>query len=183
VKLSEQVLRAGEIVHHLRDFMNKKQAVRTALCVNELVRQVIALVDTELQESGIQLEIDLPLSLPNVRVNRIQVQQVILNRVRNAAEALAGGEASPRRIWIIASAPCDGWVEIAVRDSGPGIVAENAGRVFEAFFSTKADGRGMGLGISRSIIEDHGGRLWAEASPDHGATLRLSLPAERGDAA
>jgi PAS domain S-box-containing protein len=179
--LLEQALRAGEIVRHLRAFITKAPARRATTDVNELISDVIKLVKPELNLNSIHLERKLAESLPQVSADGIQIQQVIINLVRNALEAMAPMAADTRRLTIATSAPCSGTVEIAVIDSGIGIRAENARRLFDTFFTTKANGMGLGLGISRSIIADHGGRLWAEANPDGGAAFRFTLPAAKSD--
>jgi signal transduction histidine kinase len=173
--LSELALRSGEIVQHLRAFVNKAQPERAVTSVNGLVRDVLMLVATELSESGLEPNLDLDEELPTVHADAIQIQQVVLNLVRNAVDAMAESEPSLRTL-AITSRSVEGGIEIAVRDTGSGLSKEEADRVFDAFYTTKELGMGMGLGISRSIIEDHGGRLWAESNPDGGAIFRFTLP-------
>lgn len=111
-----------------------------------------------------------------VMAERIQIQQVILNLMRNALEAMADAEEGRRRLWVRTSCNGRGEVELAVRDEGPGLKGKSLERVFEPYYSTKRDGMGMGLPISRSIIEKHDGRLWAAPNDDQGTTFRFSLP-------
>jgi PAS domain S-box-containing protein len=175
-EISDQALHAGEIVQHLRDFARKEPGQRVEIALNDLVHDVLTLVDAELRVSMVELHLALLDSLPAVHADPIQIQQVILNLLRNAVEAMAETPPETRRLTITTSVPEKGAVEVAVSDSGPGLREEDATRLFDAFFTTKANGMGMGLAISRSIVEDHGGRLWGESVPRGGATFRFTLP-------
>ena len=115
------------------------------------------------------------------RADRIQLQQVILNLMMNAIEAMSGVSEGPRELLVRSGIDGSKQVEISVQDSGPGIDPESLDHLFEAFYTTKAQGLGMGLAISRSIIDAHGGRLWASANPDKGATLQFTLPTRGGN--
>jgi PAS domain S-box-containing protein len=182
-ELSALALRAGAVMHHLRGFVNKAQPDRVVTSVNGLVRDALTLVAAELRDNGIEPVLGLDDQLPMVRADAIQIQQVVLNLVRNAVDAMAGSDPSLRTL-AITSRDIEGEVEIAVRDTGKGVTQEEADRAFDAFYTTKDIGMGMGLGICRSIIEDHGGHLWLESNPDRGATFRFTLPrATEGDAA
>jgi PAS domain S-box-containing protein len=174
-ELLEQSLRAGEIVQHLRAFIKKSNPQRQLVAVGDLIRDVLTLVEPEMRLHGVPLEVHLADAPLIVRADTIQVQQVILNLLRNALEAMAEGPVETRRLTITASS-VDGVAEIAVADSGPGLPESAASRVFDAFFTTKPTGMGMGLAISRSIIEDHDGRLWADNRSLGGATFRFTLP-------
>jgi PAS domain S-box-containing protein len=186
--LSNQALRAGGIVQHLRAFVKKAHRERVATSVNALIGDVLSLVDFELRQNGLQPVLELADALPQVHCDTIQIQQVVLNLVRNALDAMASGaEGAPaeRRLTITSRVAGDA-VEVAVRDTGQGLMATDVTRVFDAFYTTKREGMGMGLAISRSIIEDHGGRLWLEANAEGGATFRFTLPVSsehRGTAA
>jgi PAS domain S-box-containing protein len=179
--LTEQALRAGDIVHQLRDLSRKAPARKTVTGLNELVGEVLPLIEHEMRLARVRLELKLAGSIPPVVADCVQVQQVILNLIRNALEAMAGVASRARRLQVATSAPSGDTVELAVRDTGVGLGEGHAKRLFEAFFTTKAGGLGMGLAVSRSIIEDHGGRLWAEANPDRGATFKFTLPVDRGN--
>lgn len=144
--------------------------------LSDVAREVIALSAAELQRAGAILETNFADDLPQVRVDRVQVQQVILNLLLNAADAMAGVEDRPRALLLRTGLHEDGSVELSVRDSGTGIAPEKIERLFDAFFTTKAKGMGVGLSISRSIIARHEGRLWAENNEGPGATFRFCIP-------
>jgi PAS domain S-box-containing protein len=178
-ELSTQALRAGGIVQHLRAFVNKDQLQRVTTSVDQLVNDVLELVGSELRANRVVPVVRLDDSLPMVLADTIQIQQVVLNLVRNAVEAMAD-ENPTRRGLEISARLVGGAVEVAVRDTGAGLSVEDLDRVFDAFYTTKDAGMGMGLGISRSIVEDHGGRMWAEANRDYGMTFRFTLPQSDG---
>ncbi|HEX8896377.1 MAG TPA: ATP-binding protein, partial [Terriglobales bacterium] len=144
--------------------------------LNDIAREVIALSTGELRRAGALLQTDFAGELPHVRVDRVQVQQVILNLLLNAADAMAGVEDRPRTLLVRTGLHDDGNVKLLVQDSGTGIDPATVERLFEAFYTTKAKGMGVGLSISRSIIARHGGRLWAEANEGPGATFSFSIP-------
>lgn len=178
--LSDQALRAGEIVQHLRAFVRKSDPQRERLAVNDLIGDVLTLMEAEMRQHGVQAKVELSSALLDVNADAIQVQQVVLNLLRNALEAMAETPAEGRRLTITTTAQRGGFAEVAVADTGPGLTGTVAARVFDAFFTTKREGMGMGLAISRSIIEDHGGRLWAEARAGEGAIFRFTLPLAGG---
>lgn len=177
-ELSEQALRAGSVVSHLRDFVRKHNPQRTLVCLNDMVRESLALIGSELRLGGVQTQLQLAESLPRVHADAIQIQQVILNLLRNAIEAMTEIEPDTRLLTIETAASGD-CVAVAVSDSGVGFAP--GARLFDAFFTTKEHGMGLGLAISRSIVEDHGGRLWGEPRPSGGATFRFTLPGARQD--
>jgi PAS domain S-box-containing protein len=177
-ELLDQALRAGGIVQHLRAFVNKTHPHRVTTSVRALIGDVLTLVGAELRLNGIQPVIELDEALPEIRADSIQVQQVILNLIRNAIEAMAEVAPSMRSLRITATLRGD-LVEVTFRDAGEGLT--DVDRVFDAFYTTKSEGMGMGLAISRSIIEDHGGRLWAEADAGGGTAFRFTLPVADGD--
>jgi len=146
------------------------------MSLNEMIREVLAIVEDRLQTSHIAVQAELNEKLPEVIADRAQLQQVILNLIRNAVEAMSSVPESTLHLKTeIEDAQ---HVLITVQDSGPGIDPKNAKRIFERFFTTKSQGMGMGLAISRSIIEAHNGHLLAEAGPHQGALFRISLPIE-----
>ncbi|MCB4824973.1 PAS domain S-box protein [Roseicella aerolata] len=177
---AEQALRAGQIVRRLRDFVARDEADKRLEDLRALIEEAGTLALVGARERGIQVEHRLAAALPPVVVDRIQIQQVLFNLIRNAFEAMAPGDGrgpSCRRALVIAAASAGPeLVEITVADTGPGLAPDIAGRIFEAFVSTKPSGMGMGLPICRSIVEAHGGRLWAEPNPGGGTVFRFTLP-------
>ncbi len=175
-EISAQALRAGEVLRRIRDFVRSGEMRRERVDVNEVVRAAVRLAALEASQRGVSVPMALaPGRLP-VDVDRIQIEQVILNLVRNGLEAMSGAPAEASRL-VIATAPSErGTVEVSVADTGNGFAPEVAERMFEPFFSTKRDGLGLGLSISRAIVEAHGGRLWATANAGRGATFRFTLP-------
>jgi PAS domain S-box-containing protein len=171
--------RAGEIIQRLRTLLRKGELEFRDLDVNELVREVARLVRSDATIKSVSVTLDLAPDLPRVRADRVQLQQVILNLMLNAVDALMSRPATDRKLLIHTEAGADGTVNVAVRDSGPGIPPDKLERVFEPFFTTKANGMGMGLAIARSILHSHGGRLWAENAPGGGGAFILALPATR----
>jgi len=175
--------RAREVIARIRA-LTKRQAPRMELLdVNHKVREVLALAEHELKTHGIKLRTELAPTLPGVAGDRVQLQQVLLNLIVNAIEAMSGVHDRPRELTIVSRRSDANAVVVEVRDSGPGLNEEGAKQVFEPFYTTKAQGIGIGLSISRSIVEAHGGRLSASANEPHGAVFRLSLPVAQEGAA
>lgn len=176
-EVCEQAERAGEILRHVRDFVRKSELKMEPLDVNQIVRTVVKFTELEARQQGAIVRLDLDPVLPRVRADAIMIEQVIGNLVRNAAEAMA--EACSRRREVIIRTRLIGGnaVEVEVGDTGPGIDAAVIDQVFDQFFTTKPEGVGMGLSISRSIVESHGGDVRAESGRDGGATFRFTLPA------
>ena len=148
------------------------------MSLNEMIREVLAIVEDRLQTSHIAVQAELNEKLPEVIADRAQLQQVILNLIRNAVEAMSSVPESTRTLHLKTEIEDAQHVLITVQDSGPGIDPKNTKRIFERFFTTKSQGMGMGLAISRSIIEAHNGHLLAEAGLHRGALFRISLPIE-----
>jgi signal transduction histidine kinase len=146
------------------------------LDINHVVREVVALVQRELTSHQASLRLELAPALPMILGDRVQLQQVMINLVMNGAEAMQSVTDRPRELMIRSSQDETQQVLVGVTDSGVGISAENADRLFNPFFTTKSSGMGMGLSICRSIIEAHDGRLWATATVPHGATFQFTLP-------
>jgi PAS domain S-box-containing protein len=168
--------RAAEIIRHIRNLAKKAPLQKDWLDLNATIRDAIALVWSEVQRNGVALETQLAGDVPLILADRIQVQQVLLNLVMNAIEAMNGVGEGPRELWVSSQPVAATEVLIAVRNSGPGLDPQSLDRLFDAFYTTKPHGLGMGLAISRSIIEAHGGRLWATAHVPHGAVFRFTLP-------
>jgi PAS domain S-box-containing protein len=173
--------RAGNIVERIRDQINKEPPRCDCFDLNEAISEVIALARTEAANNGVSVQTRLAEGLPPVAGDRVQVQQVALNLVLNAVEAMNSADAGPRQLLIGTEQRQGGGVLVSVRDSGPGIDPEHVERVFEAFYSTKSGGVGMGLSICRSIINAHGGRLWADKSEPRGAVFQFTLPGAEND--
>jgi C4-dicarboxylate-specific signal transduction histidine kinase len=170
--------RAGEIIHRIRSLIKGAPSRNEQLDINEPILEVIALARSEVQRSGVSLQTRLMSDLPLVEVDRVQLQQVMLNLILNAVEALSGVSEGSRDLLISTEDGGPEGVRVAVRDSGPGLIPESVDRLFEAFYTTKPTGMGMGLTICRSIIEAHKGRLWATANEPRGAVFQFSLPSE-----
>jgi PAS domain S-box-containing protein len=169
--------RASEIIDRIRDQVRKRPSRKEGIVLNDGIEEVIALVRGELSKHCVSIQTQLAHGLPPAHGDRVQVQQVMLNLILNAIEAMVGVDAEVRELVICTeSSPSEGLL-VAVGDSGPGIAPEDRERVFESFYTTKAGGVGIGLSICRFIIEAHGGRLWADAHLPRGAIFRFTLPA------
>lgn len=174
-EVCEQAERAGEILRHVRDFVRKSDLKMNKVDINHTVRTIMKLVDLEARQHGAAIRLDLAEQLPSVRADQIMIEQVICNMVRNAAEAMDEARVARREVVIRTRPNGGGTVEVEISDTGPGISATIADHVFDQFFTTKPDGVGMGLSISRSIVEAHGGRLSLEPA-FVGASFRFTLP-------
>jgi PAS domain S-box-containing protein len=170
--------RAGEVIQRLRTLFSHKQPKYEPVDLNAATREVLALSMSELQRGHVTLRTDLYEGLPAVNGDRVQLQQVLLNLILNAADAMREVEDRPRDLLIATAPEHPNSVRLSVRDSGVGIDPQTLEKVFEAFYTTKAKGMGIGLAISRSIIESHQGRLWASANEGPGATFSFSIPCE-----
>jgi PAS domain S-box-containing protein len=167
--------RASAVLARIRAFIKKTPAETNELDINEVIQEVLALARLELSDNRVLLELQLTKALPPVLADRVQLQQVLLNLIMNGTEAMTAVTDRPRLLWVQSRVDESGDVLVAVRDSGTGLGLE-ADRVFTPFFTTKANGMGMGLPISRSLIEGHGGRLWASPNSPHGAVFSFTLP-------
>jgi PAS domain S-box-containing protein len=172
--------RASEVIHRVRALANKGSVDRLPLDIGAIVRETIPLVQRELTSHQVSLRIDLASPLPMIRGDRVQLQQVIINLVMNGIEAMQSVSDRPRELVIRSRRDGTEQLLVSVADQGIGIPAENADRLFNAFFSTKSTGLGMGLSICRSIMEAHGGRLWATANKPHGTTFHFTIPVNEG---
>jgi len=168
--------RAGDIVDRIRDHIKKAPPRKEHFDLNEAINEVIVLGRSAISKNGVSVQTRLTDGLPHVQADRVQVQQVVLNLLLNAVDAIGSREAGARELLISTEQDHRG-VLVAVRDSGPGIDPSHLDRVFDAFYTTKSSGIGMGLSICRSIIDAHGGRLWAEANEPRGAVFQFTLPA------
>jgi two-component system, LuxR family, sensor kinase FixL len=173
-RAAEQVLRAGQIIRRLRDFVSRRAGERKMESVAQLVEEAAALGLLGAREKGVNLKFDLDAAHDALYADRIQIQQVLVNLLRNGVDAM---EATARcELTVSSRIVAPDVLEIAVADSGPGIAPEALARLFEPFFTTKAAGLGVGLSISRGIVEAHGGEMSAQNNPQGGATFRFTLP-------
>jgi len=173
-KIAEQATRAGNIIRRLRAFVEKRGPNRSPENIALTVDEAIRLGQINAAERGIKLRVSLEQSLPSVLIDRIQIQQVLINLIKNAAEAME--QSQRRELTVTISKMGPDFVEVAVADTGPGISDEMAEKLFQPFVTTKAHGMGMGLSICRGIIESHGGRLRLEPNPGGGALFRFNVP-------
>ena len=167
--------RAGNIIRSLRSMVKPQENEREVTVINNIVREAIALFHSEAIIRSIKVETVLENVLPSVNVDKVQIQQVIINLMMNAADSMLD-VSTIRKIIIQTAAASDGGVLVTVSDFGTGIAEEKLAKIFEPFFTTKFSGLGMGLSLSRSIIESHGGHIWAEQNTDGGATFFFDLP-------
>ena len=172
--------RAGEVINRIRGMIQKTPPRKESLDVNQSIREVMALAGGEAMEGRVAVHAQLGEGLPLIQADRIQLQQVILNLIVNAVEAMTHTADRPRDLLVSSEKTEAAGVLVAVRDTGPGLAPASVEHVFDAFYTTKPGGLGMGLSISRSIIEAHGGRLWAEANEPRGAVFQFTLPANEG---
>ena len=168
--------RAGQVIDRMRGLLKRQPLDTAALDVGALVGEVAALVRIDAATRQVKLDVDVPAGLPQVRGDRVQIQQVLLNLILNGMDALHETRLEDRRITVTARLDGAQLIEIAVGDTGHGIPADKLARIFDPFFTTKPNGMGIGLAVSRSIVEAHGGRLWAENRNGGGAAFRFLLP-------
>jgi len=177
--ITSDAVRAGEIIRRLRDLLRKGDGERLSLDVNEIIRAVGPFSRADALEHNVVLVMDLAARLPRVLGDRIQLQQVILNLIRNGSEAMRGESLGRRELVVATTLATAEFVEVTVRDGGPRLSDEEFARMFQPFYTTKADGLGIGLSLGRSIIEAHGGLLWATRNDmDSGITMHFTLPVE-----
>jgi C4-dicarboxylate-specific signal transduction histidine kinase len=168
--------RAGAVIHRLHGLLKKGRSEFAKLDVNELMSEVARLVGGDVARHHVSLCLELAPRLPRVRGDRVQLQQVVLNLVLNGLDALRESATSDQTLLLRTATESSAAIRVAVRDSGHGIDPDDAEHIFQAFYTTKSAGLGMGLAIARSIVEVHGGRLAAENNPDGGATFFFTLP-------
>ena len=181
--IAEAGKRASAVIARIRLLLRKGVPEPVALSVNDVIRDVIALTRETTRTKGVRLDTRLTPDAPRVIADRVQLQQVLINLITNATDAMSETNDRPRTLTIRASPTEDGRVEVAVVDVGCGIDPKHRDRIFDPFFTTKADGMGMGLAICRGIVETYGGRLWATSNADCGATVRFNLPAAAAEGA
>jgi two-component system sensor kinase FixL len=172
-KASDQAVRAGQIISRVRDFLKRGEIQQTVESLSNLIEEAVDLTVSARGARPASLHYDFDREADRVLADRIQVQQVVMNLIRNALEAMAASE--PRRLSIATRASEEGMVEVCVSDTGPGLSREVQERLFQPFVTSKADGMGVGLAISRNIIESHGGKLWAGSDAGRGARFYFTL--------
>ena len=172
--------RATNTIDRIRDHIKKAPPRKHRFDLNEAINEVIVLARSAIAKNGVSVQTRLMEGLAAVEADRVQLQQVILNLILNAVDAMGAVDGRVRELLISTEQSRTNGVLVAVRDSGPGIDPERIERVFEAFYTTKSSGVGMGLSICRSIIDAHGGRLWAAANEPRGAVFQFSLPSPEG---
>lgn len=168
--------RAAAVITRLRALFSKQEDALELLDLNEAIREVIALSTSDLQRNRIVLQADLVDDLPSVRGDRVQLQQVVLNLLRNASDAMLGLLDRPRHVLVRTERDAGDRVRVSVKDAGVGLDVARLSKLFDAFYTTKSDGMGIGLSVSRAIIERHNGRLWGEPNQGPGATFSFSIP-------
>ena len=176
--LSRRGKRAGEVVGRIRALIKKVPARKDAVEINDAILEVIALTRTEAANNSVSVRTQLAEGLPHIRGDRVQLQQVMLNLIVNAIQSMTGVEDGNRELHISTVSIEPEGVCVAVRDTGHGLRPESLPRLFEPFYTTKPNGMGMGLSICRSIVETHGGRLWATSCEPRGALFQFTIPAD-----
>jgi signal transduction histidine kinase len=169
--------RASEIVTSIRGLFKPTAPQRTMIEIDRLVQQVLRMVENDLHVHRVSVSTEFQEDLPQIMADRTQLQQVVLNLIKNAIEAMAAGPASTKALRLVTTQDGNSGVSLIIEDTGPGINSENGGRVFDPFFTTKASGMGLGLSISQRIIEDHGGHLRLTKTSSNGCAFEISLPA------
>jgi predicted ATPase/signal transduction histidine kinase len=182
VRIVRDGTRAGAVVQRIRNLTKKAPAREDRVDTNAAVREVIELSQSEAVKNGVSVRIELAEDLPLIQADRVQLQQVVVNLMVNGVEAMSGMSEGPRELCIATGKTESGEVLVAVRDSGPGLAPAVQENLFKAFHTTKPNGLGLGLSICRSIVESHGGRLWASANEPIGAVFQFTLPVHRDDA-
>jgi signal transduction histidine kinase len=180
-RIVEDGKRAGNVIAGIRALIHKVPSRQDWFGLNEAILETVVLTRSEVLNHGISLQTELAPGMPMVQGDRTQLQQVVLNLILNAIEAMSGTDDGARELRIATETEADGGVLVTVRDSGPGLDPVDVERVFQAFYTTKAKGMGMGLAICRSMVEAHGGRMWASANEPRGAVFQFTLPLQRDE--
>ena len=179
--ISEQALRAGGVIRRLRQFVRKGEPQRNRVNINDIVRETVDFLRPEALESDVQLTQRLAGALPPVAVDPIGIQQVLVNLIRNAVEAVSADPDADRLVVIKTSDADDGGVAISVENDGASISEAVKKRMFDPFYTTKSKGMGLGLSIARTIVEDHGGRMVVRSTPGTGNAIGFGIPADSGN--
>ena len=176
---TEQAHRAGDIIRNLREFVSKESKNKETFELDRIIYDVITFLKWEVQKSGVKTELHLDGQAHKVTANKIQIEQVLVNLVRNSMEALKHAKIVEGRVVIQTRLLPNDMIEVSVTDNGPGIDATMAGKIFDQFQTSKKTGMGLGLSLSRSIIEDHGGKLWVDREYQNGALFGFELPVSK----
>jgi C4-dicarboxylate-specific signal transduction histidine kinase len=180
--IAKDAHRAGDVIGRIRDLVKKAPSRKERVDMNEAIREVIEVTRGEAVKNGASVETALGESLPLIEGDRVQLQQVVLNLIVNAVQAMGAVADGPRELFITTTCAEPDGVLVAVKDSGPGVAPASLERLFDPFYTTKPEGLGMGLSICRSIIEAHGGRLWVTANLPQGAIFHFTMPTHPGSA-
>jgi C4-dicarboxylate-specific signal transduction histidine kinase len=175
-KASAQAERAGKIIRRVRDFVKKSEPNRNAVQIDEVIEEIIGFAEIEARKAGVRISVSVPADLPAAYADKIMIEQVVLNLVKNGIEAMYDTPRAERELAISARANGKDFIEVKVADRGHGVLVEQTEKLFTPFYTTKPEGMGMGLNICRSIIEFHHGRLWAIANPGGGTVFSFTLP-------
>jgi C4-dicarboxylate-specific signal transduction histidine kinase len=175
-RATQGATRASEVIVRIRSLINKATPEKTQVQINDVIQQTVALAEGQAQKNDVSIELELAPDPPVILSDAIQLQQVIVNLIMNGIEAMSAVTDRPRRMLIRSEMQSGNQIRVSVQDSGAGVSPELMSRLFEPFFTTRSKGIGMGLPISRSIIEAHGGKLWAESNGSAGSTFRFTLP-------
>jgi C4-dicarboxylate-specific signal transduction histidine kinase len=176
-QIAAQALRAGEVIRRLRSFVKNREVRRELIETNRLLDDVQMLAQTDARHHGVSIKLEPSIDVPQVQADAVQIQQVILNLVRNSIDAMQEIAEEQREIVLRTQVNSEGDVEFMVADRGSGMDAATTSELFNPFFTTKPGGTGLGLSISRSIVRAHGGKLWCNANPGGGARFFFTLPA------
>lgn len=176
MRIASEAMRASDVIRRLRGFLRKGESKREHCTANEIVRDAVRLMEPELRQHTVAVSLELTTHPDVVDVDRVQVEQVVLNLLRNAIEAIAAASNGRRSLVVQTAVEANDTIVVSIRDSGIGLPDSAGTKIFEAFFTTKENGLGLGLTIGRSIIEAHDGKLWAQANPNGGATVAFTLP-------
>jgi C4-dicarboxylate-specific signal transduction histidine kinase len=179
--IANQAQRGGQIIRGLREFVGKGEGARSTTDINHLIRDVVKLAEVEARWHSVKMSMALAADLSAVMVDKILIEQVLLNLIRNAIEAMENVDMDTRQLNITSSLTPEDKVCIAVQDTGPGLSEEAQKKVFDRFYTTKANGMGIGLAICDSIIQEHGGELWTAPNTPCGTTFFFTLPLMTGD--
>jgi signal transduction histidine kinase len=180
-EITRQAQRAGAVVRFVRGFVRQQPPRRSTHDADDVIRGVIRIFDADARQANIDIRYQPTADLPLVLIDRVQIEQVIINLLRNGIEAMEETKPSDRFVTIAAELASDHTVQISVSDGGKGIAESDLDRVFESFVSTKSGGMGLGLSICRTIVEAHQGRLWVRRDSDRGVTFWFTIPTARSD--
>jgi signal transduction histidine kinase len=172
--------RAGDIITRLRALTQRKPGVMTRFGINDAIRDTVSLTENEIRNNRIALQMRLAADLPPLKGDQVQLQQVLLNLIVNGIDAINAVSGGPRELILCSEPGGSESILVSIEDTGPGLAKDQVARVFEPFHTSKPGGMGMGLAISRSIVESHGGQIWAESKSPRGAIFRFRLPIEQG---